>query len=1801
MKKRITAISLVLASASGCMFGDSGSLESDVVETARQRETTTLTQSMAYPIVRKIENGTIVDDIDPSTNKARKAWDVSYSEMLIADEYAKCVAEQAGTSVPEFIKSSEEYPKMTDTGLSLLRTSAAIDSGACPVGGDDDPTKFPPTALEWLRRRTTPSCNVDPVTGSKAAAWNLPAMDSDSPVAAFAANPEVPDTAWNHREDTWNVRRYSYQTLYESHVGLCFAERLNQLLESADAFTITTEEHMLLLGLVRERSQGAMLTLGHILKYLNKDNSDIPNDAHAGPTNGAYLYDWLETNQRFIKPLRNKFFEAVYLNMSAAVAFATFLERQAGARWTTDDSGTAFGRDWAIGSARNRLMSLVFGGAPLGDLWGTDDTSVGAEARDWFSKVREGTEDPRVQVMFNLARAADALYMHPVTDSSGATTLDEGSWAVMYLETELAARVAACLEQDPSKCTAAALRPTLPATTASDQFMLKSVYGITLEHAKKLALMLYDSAIQHDMVSSASFVPTAGTFHLSGAHSATTPPDPPWSGQTGWFKLNSTTAPFQYALGERSQWGKAICSPRDENWVWFAACTGLSGIGTESHPEYIGALPALAFAREVLFELGPSTTADDERSMLASTLASMERLTGKTTVLRRRESIDAMMPIAVATASGPTLINPAVAGKDSGLKAAAIDPTYVGPNGNGRATLDTATPVDPIDELGSGAAAGLALASWQRSDSWSGPSSLLLKWTGTDATRYTFLSESLYVQGVEPTAAVTSDGWFWDLIQKSTAVSSMDWSSPAYDGFGLPKRWVPPADASLMGGSAGEESYTYLLKSAKSAAEDATAAVKTAIDSLSAEAQDELALSNAETKAKAIGAQEKQALCGDAGCDVSYVQVDFTLPNYQQVCINVPDQNNGKEACRHAVDSYASALHKSMLPKEAGECLTLNSPGLQKDGSERDRIILRIWNAARLVLGARDQAQELAVAAGDETIAVWDADSAAQQAKSASDAHLVELEAEYGQQVSTMRDRLELAKLQLDDAKWKTECFCITASDNSFLRGKGLGGNDTGAGANSRCFDAWVQFEDARHNYEVIGASTSKEIQELPAGSITKAMLNDIAAQKTSAEAQLCAASAQRTARLRSDAVQSGAHLAVLDQTTGELDSALAELRQLQLKAGQSEARTDLDVALANSVNDTNAGLRRKFRSYDLWRSRALLENARRLAVSARRAIEARFVVDLSALNADQAFVASPATWADEVYESDLNAPEVVGLSQAPKISGAIYPNKLLDYVGNLERFVQGYPMSYPTSLSLPDTEIITLSGPDQAETSAGTSTSLSADSQGWRFYCADQKTWISHPGVGQFPLKDRLSTACNGAPPALARLGFWLGPWGTLNGSWTRPVYADRHNVRWRRLAVNLVGTGIRDCAKASDSMSCYTNPFVRFNMVHAGPSWQTNYSGEWRALDVTTAGIEGGKALAAEEWMEPVSNSWNQPYVANVARGELYGRPAAGNYELVIEVTPDVRLDRIERVQLLVEQDYWVRQSNGNGLYNVGDLPEGSGGKTGAGGSSGVGGATGSGGASASTTAAGGVGNTSSTVASGGSSATGTSPTSGGTTGSTSSSNGGSAGAAGTTAVNLVGSCTATGSDIRLADLENGARISVTFDQRLLCWYAFHAGTTCTAIPATSEAFVPVTPSVSNGSLYVASASGSNCTASNWQGGGIGFQLLSSYQSGVETICPNYNASMYKGIAFDARGSGEIRIEVCTSDAGTGTDVDCHGAYFTISNTWTRYTALFNSLTQNGWGTSVNFNSAHLRKVQFLSKSASYGFMIDNVSFTN
>ena len=417
-------------------------------------------------------------------------------------------------------------------------------------------------------------------------------------------------------------------------------------------------------------------------------------------------------------------------------------------------------------------------------------------------------------------------------------------------------------------------------------------------------------------------------------------------------------------------------------------------------------------------------------------------------------------------------------------------------------------------------------------------------------------------------------------------------------------------------------------------------------------------------------------------------------------------------------------------------------------------------------------------------------------------------------------------------------------------------------------------------------------------------------------------------------AAQTAAFAAIASAVQGTVDaqtaivSSAAEVEVVMNQRRLADARHELEATLASQSATSSFGLSRRYRAYDLWRAKSLLENARRYALAARRATEARYVVNLSALAQPEAFVSSPATWADEVYQYDLSLPSSVGLATGEKEPGGIYANKVKDYVTNLESFVSGYAVNRPAAVAKEDIDVLSLPGlssekPILIDSVTGepctdppgaTCATRYAERGEWLVHCAASKVWtVLDPGL---PASDACGFVCGTCDPPvkdrvdLMRFEFTLDPWGRLNGHVASEPYQKRFNARWGLFAVNVVGTGVKDCKFAADPLGCYSQGFVPYNLTHVGPAWVTDYDEIWRLLGVPLGRVEGGKAIAAELWLDPLKDGWSTSYISAVKRSEFEVRPLGGAYELEIPAGPEVQIDRIERIQVLIGSNYWVKQ---------------------------------------------------------------------------------------------------------------------------------------------------------------------------------------------------------------------------------------------------------------------------------------------------
>lgn len=131
--------------------------------------------------------------------------------------------------------------------------------------------------------------------------------------------------------------------------------------------------------------------------------------------------------------------------------------------------------------------------------------------------------------------------------------------------------------------------------------------------------------------------------------------------------------------------------------------------------------------------------------------------------------------------------------------------------------------------------------------------------------------------------------------------------------------------------------------------------------------------------------------------------------------------------------------------------------------------------------------------------------------------------------------------------------------------------------------------------------------------------------------------------------------------------------------------------------------------------------------------------------------------------------------------------------------------------------------------------------------------------------------------------------------------------NYRIQNVAVNFVGTGLRDCSGQPDS--CNGGGFVQYSLSHQGPFFVRNHFGGTFEAKLFDGNIEHARGLGIERYItNPISSadsSLLQPYM----HGELSGRPLDGNFVLRIWESPELDLSKITDVQVIMDYGYWTR----------------------------------------------------------------------------------------------------------------------------------------------------------------------------------------------------------------------------------------------------------------------------------------------------
>jgi hypothetical protein len=151
------------------------------------------------------------------------------------------------------------------------------------------------------------------------------------------------------------------------------------------------------------------------------------------------------------------------------------------------------------------------------------------------------------------------------------------------------------------------------------------------------------------------------------------------------------------------------------------------------------------------------------------------------------------------------------------------------------------------------------------------------------------------------------------------------------------------------------------------------------------------------------------------------------------------------------------------------------------------------------------------------------------------------------------------------------------------------------------------------------------------------------------------------------------------------------------------------------------------------------------------------------------------------------------------------------------------------------------------------------------------------------------------------------VDPASTLNGKLAKGNF----NFRNVSLALNLVGTGVRDCT-GSTSSACYGSDYVQYSLDHdASRVGIIDWSGDEWVFDFGSATVEHAKAMAAERFMTIPLGQVDVGLLAQtgIEKPELRGRPLDGNYRLRIHDSAALRWDRVEDIQFVLKYRYWSR----------------------------------------------------------------------------------------------------------------------------------------------------------------------------------------------------------------------------------------------------------------------------------------------------
>ncbi|MEO5768699.1 MAG: hypothetical protein ABIS92_10145 [Polyangia bacterium] len=188
---------------------------------------------------------------------------------------------------------------------------------------------------------------------------------------------------------------------------------------------------------------------------------------------------------------------------------------------------------------------------------------------------------------------------------------------------------------------------------------------------------------------------------------------------------------------------------------------------------------------------------------------------------------------------------------------------------------------------------------------------------------------------------------------------------------------------------------------------------------------------------------------------------------------------------------------------------------------------------------------------------------------------------------------------------------------------------------------------------------------------------------------------------------------------------------------------------------------------------------------------------------------------------------------------------------------------------------------------------------------------------------------------------------------------------------------------------------------------------------------------------------------------------------------------------------------------------------------------------------------------------------------------------------------------------DLDDNDPMILAVNGRRGPWHAFNNQNGGNQQPAPGTSFTPQSGGADNTPYAV------HTTGSGYQFGGVGFDLNNPTTMPESSQSQAFDASAHTGIAFWAKGSGNLRVEFTQrsfvpTDRGGSCTSNCWNVYGSrslqgkLTPTWQQFVIPFSGLQRDDGSTSPAFNPAELMGFSFKHEGATFDFWIDQVAFT-